>query len=203
MDGVYLIDNDSSPGIVSTVAGLSRFLDDLEGLLIHPPSLYIDLEGENLGCTLRDILESLDIPKVFFDVRNNSDALYSHYTVRLAGVQDLQLMELATRTFGRKCVNRLARCIERDASLSFRESQRWKRCKEKGVLLFAPERGGELSNVHFLPRLWKLYDSKLEQAWRARVSKATSERVVESQSSRYVPHGQHKALAPKGWISLR
>ncbi|KGQ05679.1 hypothetical protein BBAD15_g9057 [Beauveria bassiana D1-5] len=57
------------------------------------------------GQTLKTILESCDIPKVFFDVRNDSDALYKHYKISLAGIQDLQLMELATRRTGRKHVN--------------------------------------------------------------------------------------------------
>ncbi|GLI80011.1 hypothetical protein PoHVEF18_008359 [Penicillium ochrochloron] len=50
------------------------------------------------GETLLSILESSDIPKVFFDVRNDSDALFSHFGVKLTGVIDLQLMELATRS---------------------------------------------------------------------------------------------------------
>jgi len=38
------------------------------------------------GTIAEVILESPDIPKVFFDVRNDSDALYSHFDVSLAGV---------------------------------------------------------------------------------------------------------------------
>ncbi len=41
------------------------------------------------GQTLRGILESKDYAKVFFDVRNDLDALYSHYQVILSGVIDL------------------------------------------------------------------------------------------------------------------
>jgi exonuclease 3'-5' domain-containing protein 1 len=51
------------------------------------------------GNNLKDSLESNAIPKVFFDVRNDSDALYSHFKIKLDGVIDLQLMELATRSF--------------------------------------------------------------------------------------------------------
>ena len=35
------------------------------------------------GHTLKGILESRDIPKVFFDVRNDSDALYNLFNIRL------------------------------------------------------------------------------------------------------------------------
>ncbi|KAF4635544.1 hypothetical protein G7Y89_g2545 [Cudoniella acicularis] len=43
----------------------------------YEPTMYIDLDGVNL-CrkTLKDILQDEKIPKVFFDVRNDSDALF-------------------------------------------------------------------------------------------------------------------------------
>lgn len=171
------------------------------------------------GRTLKGILESQDIQKVFFDVRNDSDALYSHFNIHLAGIQDLQLMELATRTFARRHVNGLAKCIERDGCLSVTESKDWKESKEKGMRLFAPERGGSYSvfnerplsneilryciqDVHFLPRLWAYYNCKLTPTWRSRVKEASTRRVTESQSASYVSHGKHKALAPAGWASL-
>lgn len=49
------------------------------------------------GKTLKDILQNDKIPKVFFDVRNDSDALFAHFGVALQGVEDVQLMESATR----------------------------------------------------------------------------------------------------------
>ncbi|KAJ6779705.1 hypothetical protein PWT90_07316 [Aphanocladium album] len=126
---------------------------------------------------------ALPLRLVIFDVRNDSDALYKHFNIRLAGMQDLQLMEVATRSFGRKHVNGLAKCIERDASLSPAERQRWKDCKETGVRLFAPERGGSykvfnhrplskeilqycVQDVHFMPRLWAYYNGKMTPQWR-------------------------------------
>ncbi|KAL8948658.1 MAG: hypothetical protein Q9222_005169 [Ikaeria aurantiellina] len=71
----------------------------------------------NTAQTLKAILESDGIPKVFFDVRNDSDALYAHYGIKLAGIKDLQLMELATRAFNKKFVNGLSKCIDKDAGL--------------------------------------------------------------------------------------
>lgn len=64
--------------------------------------------------TLKDILQDEKIPKVFFDVRNDSDALFSHFGVALKGVEDIQLMESATRktTSSRKYVTGLAKCVE-------------------------------------------------------------------------------------------
>jgi exonuclease 3'-5' domain-containing protein 1 len=81
--------------------------------------------------TLLGILESSHIPKVFFDVRNDSDALFSHFNVKLAGIMDLQLMELATRNYSPKFVSGLAKCIDMDAPLTAGEKRTWKVSKEK------------------------------------------------------------------------
>lgn len=47
--------------------------------------------------SLPAILQSEEIPKVFFDVRNDADVLFSLYDIKLGGVYDLQLMELASK----------------------------------------------------------------------------------------------------------
>ncbi|KAI1198174.1 ribonuclease H-like domain-containing protein [Nemania serpens] len=44
--------------------------------------------GTTTPNTLKDILESATIPKGIFDVRNDSDALYSHYGIKLQGILD-------------------------------------------------------------------------------------------------------------------
>lgn len=145
-----------SYSFVDNLTKLIHLISNLGDLPDHPPSLYIDLEGNNLcrygtvsimqvfvaphnhvyllditalgekafstetgDCmTLRSVLESSSIPKAFFDVRNDSDALYSHFNISLAGVVDIQLMEIATRRSNLRCVNGLARCIENDVSMS-------------------------------------------------------------------------------------
>ncbi|RGP78639.1 3 -5 exonuclease [Fusarium longipes] len=171
--------------------------------------------GSN-GRTLRDILESDNILKVFFDVRNDSDALYGRYRIKLAGIHDLQLMELATRSFSRRCVNGLSKCIDRDASLSAQEKSDWARVKEAGLRLFAPDKGGtyEVFNkrplpdairlycaqdVQILPRLWVQYNAKMGQIWRERMIAASKARAQSSQSASYNGEGRHMAMAPSGW----
>ena len=171
--------------------------------------------GKN-GRSLKEILECDGIPKVFFDVRNDSDALYSHFNISLAGVQDLQLMELATRTFSKRFVNGLSRCIERDVCLSVQELAAWKAVKDAGVKLFAPEYGGSYKvfakrplcdaiklycaqDVQILPRLWSHYSSRMSPAWTMKVHRASKERVALSQTANYNGKGPHKALAPPGW----
>lgn len=168
------------------------------------------------GWTLKKVLESDIIPKVFFDVRNDSDALHSHFGIRLAGVQDLQLMELATRTFSKRTVNGLSRCIERDADLSASERISWMKTKNVGVRLFAPEKGGSYEvfnerplrteimlycaqDVQILPRLWAYYDRKLNAGWRKKMLAASEDRVKLSQTATFNGKGRHMALAPSGW----
>jgi exonuclease 3'-5' domain-containing protein 1 len=166
------------------------------------------------GHSLKTILESATIPKVFFDIRNDSDALYTHFNIHVAGIVDLQLMELATRTGWKKRVSGLAKCIERgEASMSSVEKQRWAANKEVGMKLFDPERGGSyevfnvrplpenikqycMQDVQFLPRLWQCYHSKLTPLWREKVERETKARIRLSQSASYVSHGPHKALGP-------
>ncbi|KFY81752.1 hypothetical protein V500_11133 [Pseudogymnoascus sp. VKM F-4518 (FW-2643)] len=94
------------------------------------------------GRTLQSILEDASIPKVFFDVRNDSDALYSHFSISLAGIHDIQLMELATRPRSKKFLHGLARCITSDLSLGAYEKRQWVERKDRGKRLFAPEMGG-------------------------------------------------------------
>jgi exonuclease 3'-5' domain-containing protein 1 len=163
--------------------------------------------------TLKAILESPDVQKAIFDVRNDSDALYSHFGIRLDGIQDIQLMELACRPFRKKFVNGLAKCIEYDAMLTGKERRIWKETKDEGVRLFAPERGGSyevfntrplsdpiksycIQDVQYLPRLWSVYKSRISPVWLVKVQVATKERIKLSQSSFYEPHGKHKALGP-------
>jgi len=70
--------------------------------------------------TLKDILQDDKIPKVFFDVRNDSDALFAHFGVALQGVEDVQLIESATRrtTKSRKFLSGLAKCVEENVLIS-------------------------------------------------------------------------------------
>lgn len=242
-------------GLIDTTAAIAQLVDSIHGLPTTPPSLYLDLEGENLsrdgtldilqlhilpsnqthlldvhvlghqtfttpgtcGLTLKAVLESQDIPKVFFDVRCDSDALYSHFQIRLAGVQDLQLMELAKRPQGRRrFISGLARCIEYDSGLAPSEKRTWKSNKEKGRRLFAPELGGSfrvfgerplreeiqqycVQDAIYLPRLWSAYEKQLTPTWKARIAEATKARVAESQAPIFAYQGPHMRNGPVGW----
>jgi exonuclease 3'-5' domain-containing protein 1 len=108
-----------------------------------------------LGKTLTDILQDVNIPKVFFDVRNDSDALFAHFGVALQGVQDVQLMESATRntTISRKFVSGLAKCIEKKVLGSGIDQAKWKQAKEKGEHLFLAKHGGSYDVFNRRPML--------------------------------------------------
>ncbi|KAG8900537.1 hypothetical protein FRC00_012402 [Tulasnella sp. 408] len=95
-------------------------------------------EGEDLpGKTLKSLLEDKSIPKVLYDCRHDNDALYNLYKVDMKGVIDLQLMELATRSFPyRANVNGLARTIRNYAGLSLRDLVEWERVKSFGKVIF-------------------------------------------------------------------
>ncbi|XWX02354.1 hypothetical protein V2A60_010391 [Cordyceps javanica] len=240
--------------IVDSVDGIALLLDDMKNLPTSPPSLYLDLEGINLGregsvsilqihslpkqhtylvdvhclgskafstqgsdgSSIKSVLESSMIPKVFFDVRNDSDALYSHFSIHLRGVEDLQLMELATRSSRKRFVSGLAKCIELDAPLAAGEKQKLVECKKAGQLLFAPEKGGSyevfntrplageivrycVNDVCILPRLWKHYNGKMGQKWRRKMLASSAKRVDLSHSPFFCGKGRHMAEGPPEW----
>lgn len=165
------------------------------------------------GQTLKVVLESPDISKVFFDVRNDSDALYSHFNISLAGIQDIQLLENAARPYNRRCVNGLGKCIEKNATMTSSQRSDWQTVKEQGRKLFAPERGGSyevfntrplaeelrkycIQDVLFLPGLWSTYSAKVSAAWAEKVRLETLARVSLSQTASYNGKGRHMALGP-------
>ncbi|PGH07431.1 hypothetical protein GX51_01730 [Blastomyces parvus] len=168
------------------------------------------------GKSLKSILECPSTPKVFFDVRNDSNALFFLFGIRLQGIEDLQLMENASRPgplSRKKFVSGMARCIEMDAPVSPAAKRLWKENKDKGKHLFAPERGGSyevfnarpipqaiidycVEDVSFMPLLRTLYWNKLSPHWKAEVESATKERIRASQSLTYQPNTRDKTLSP-------
>ncbi|ESZ93891.1 hypothetical protein SBOR_5712 [Sclerotinia borealis F-4128] len=163
--------------------------------------------------TLKEILQDENISKVFFDVRNDSDALFAHFGVALQGVEDLQLMESAMRTTtrSRKFLNGLAKCIEQ-SGLDYSDLTSWKLAKEKGGRLFKAESGGSYKvfeqrpipseiisycagDVQYLPKMWSKFRSNTNR-WRDLVNKETKKRVEASQKPEYQPQGPDRTLAP-------
>ncbi|ORY03126.1 hypothetical protein BCR34DRAFT_617855 [Clohesyomyces aquaticus] len=169
--------------------------------------------GEN-GKTLKDILQDENIPKVFFDVRNDSDALFAHFGVALKGVEDVPLMESATRetTVSRKFVTSLSKCIEKNVVMSPSAKASWQLAKTRGERMFRRELGGSYEvfnqrpipkdiisycagDVQYLPELRQRFWGSSHK-WLDLVSEGSKQRVAKSQQPDYQPHGRDRAIAP-------
>ncbi|KAI4168000.1 MAG: hypothetical protein LQ346_009067 [Caloplaca aetnensis] len=178
------------------------------------------LLSNEVGLTLKSILESEFIPKVFFDVRNDADALYAHYGIRLQCVSDLQLMENGSRRSSKarpllpkRLLASLSYCIENDACLDKKVKKVWQTTKQRGLSLFAPQHGGSYDvfnhrplakdiidyctqDVTYLPVLYAVYVTKLSQKWSDLVSDESRNRVATAQTASYDPHGKNKGRSP-------
>jgi exonuclease 3'-5' domain-containing protein 1 len=167
--------------------------------------------------SLKDILESADIPKVFFDIRNDSDALYSLYGICVNGIIDIQLLELATRRSSKGYVAGLVKCIEKDSTASAATKKAWHRTKDSVGRLYDPQRGGRYEvfnerplmteilqyckqDVELLPTLCDVYSSTLREPsngpWRALIREATRKRIQLSQSAGYDGQAKSKVHGP-------
>ncbi|KAI4690246.1 hypothetical protein J4E81_007398 [Alternaria sp. BMP 2799] len=199
-------------------------------LLIHdPPSsqqtYLIDVHrlgaqafttgGEN-GTTLKQILEDLDIPKVFFDVRIDSAALFALYGIALEGVQDVQPMDSAARDTAeeRMYLSKLPDCVKRENSgISYYRYDTLCREGTAGELLFRVEFGGspEVFNSRPLPdEIVKYCVGEVaclpvlrNMLWRTRtqdrrdfVHDETERRVVYTHAAEYQSGGTDWVLAP-------
>ncbi|KAI7461193.1 hypothetical protein KC357_g8781 [Hortaea werneckii] len=207
--------------MIDSKPALRTFIDELPDCRDPDPNFPVTpLTGDDAfltagsdGRTIKQILESSEMRKVFLDIRNDSDALYSLHNIRVQGIEDLQLMELASRDFSRKFIRGLAKCIEIDAPISSAEKRKWKKTKEDGCRLFDPAQRGSYSifdqrplstemqsycvqDVAHMPSLRELYMGKLCDVWWENIGKETSERIKLSQSQSYVSRGRHKALGP-------
>lgn len=174
--------------------------------------------------TLKEILEDERIPKVFFDVRNDSDALFAHFGIALHGVEDLQLMDSVTRktTASRRLLSSLTKCIEDNIPIAWgvgTEAERragiasWKSAKQRGERLFQSQPGGSyeafnerpipddisaycVGDVRYLPDLLAVFWRWPNSQWRDLVREESKKRVAESQRPDYQPHGRDRVKAP-------
>ncbi|KIY64369.1 hypothetical protein CYLTODRAFT_468746, partial [Cylindrobasidium torrendii FP15055 ss-10] len=163
------------------------------------------------GESLRSILEGEGIRKVFWDVRNDSDALHYHYQVDLRNCFDLQVLEV----FGRRSRGETSRCVNglaKSMSLYGIASWQWTSVKDAGAKLFAPEQGGRYEVFEERPLDSRLVQYcaqdvglmfKLEAAIRRKcygildtsISRETEARVRASKAFHYNGKGRHMALA--------
>ncbi|RAH80329.1 hypothetical protein BO86DRAFT_433349 [Aspergillus japonicus CBS 114.51] len=222
---------DSPPvTIVDTPEAVSKLMDDL---LVKPTEHFqtylVDVHtlGETAfstpaadnATTLKTIFESPTRTKVFFDVRNDSDALKVLYNVVLEGVEDVQIMELGFRRWsGGGWLRGLRACVSDSTQLglSAEEKNRWLENKWQMMRKFRSEGAAaenhdlgltqrpltpeavaySVGDVVLLPQLQREYMASLDDFWMWFVARETAARVKESQDEGYVPDGPHKALVP-------
>ena len=172
----------------------------------------------NNTTTLQQILESETTTKVFFDIRHDSDALSGLYGIRVSGIEDLQPMELASRSRfeNKRYVSGLAKCIQNYSQLSWVEKQQFKVTKDQSKRLFDPTRGGSYAvfdqrpldpqvakycaqDVLHMPGLYDVFRTKLSASWNEKVKEETAARIALSQSAQGVGRGPQNALGPSGW----
>ncbi|KAI6082221.1 hypothetical protein F4821DRAFT_247568 [Hypoxylon rubiginosum] len=157
------------------------------------------------GDSLKALLESESNPKVVFDVRQLSQAVYHQHNISLNGIRDLQLMELASREAkqSKKYVKGLVKCVEQDLSLSNEIRQRWlgtdnvDEYRISNILGRAPR--SSVKRIEMFPALWEVYYAKLRRPaqafWLAQSQWESQMRVVASQ----LPKFESNALGPEVW----
>lgn len=152
--------------------------------------------------SLRTILQDNRIPKVLFDCRMDSDALFGQYGVLLCGVIDLQLMCLASRYGGGQRLPGLESCLLNDLNISSEEQERVAQAKSRGQQLWHPKHGGSTERFNdyplhpiivqycvvdtaYLPQLFKTYNSAIG----GRVSLSVVDRLWGKESRRELAPG--------------
>ncbi|KAI4909767.1 uncharacterized protein J4E92_010538 [Alternaria infectoria] len=167
------------------------------------------------GKTLKHILQDERIPKVFFDVRIDSVALFALYSIALEGVQDVQLMDSAAieTTESREYLSWLTACVKYNPIISYYQYTTWSRGREAGEQLFRSELGGSpdvfnkrplpddiikycVGNVACLPALRNKLWGGRRQDWRDMVQDETERRVAYTHGADYQPGGTDWVLAP-------
>jgi len=153
--------------------------------------------------------------QIIYDVRSDADALYNLFQVDMKNTYDLQLLEVAARRASKlrvKFISGLGKTIEQYLA----PPAEWKRIKEEGTALFAPDRGGAYEifeqrpldprillycaqDVSLLFDLEAILENRIRgspERWHDRVVFASSQRVNESHSRFFSGRGPHRAIAP-------
>ncbi|KAI1139156.1 hypothetical protein F5Y05DRAFT_339988 [Hypoxylon sp. FL0543] len=161
------------------------------------------------GDTLKWVLESESIPKIVFDVRHLSHALFRLHNVSLDGIRDLQLMELASRDAkqSKKYVAGLNKCVDHDIASSNEARTRWLDAN-KGTQYHTFNTIGHaprwsMKRVELFPALWDAYYARLRRPsqafWLAQSEWEAKTRIAASQYPRFNLDDKGNALGPEVW----
>ncbi|OBT60377.1 hypothetical protein VE03_10228 [Pseudogymnoascus sp. 23342-1-I1] len=161
------------------------------------------------GKTLKGVFEDPDMPKCAWDVRNDADALWAHYHVKLAGVTDIQLLENASRASDKKYVHGLDNSVQFDLKLGFKEAKRWSQTKKDirslmSANVFATRPIDTktvqycINDVIHLPNLHHLYLKRIDRDWLTKAMEESTRRVADAYSPGFDPQSPTKKLGPWG-----
>jgi exonuclease 3'-5' domain-containing protein 1 len=161
------------------------------------------------GKTLKTILEDPLIPKYFWDVRNDADALFFHYQIRLAGVTDVQLLENGSRADDKKYLHGLEKSVGMDLRLGVTERERWIRTKKEVQALMSNDIFSRrpldaktmqycVNDVEYLPALHNVYSKRIKSEWKQKAMDESARRIAEACSPAYEPQSEAKRLGPWG-----
>lgn len=190
-------------------------------ILLHPQNTVFIIDVLTLGQStftvgkpnLKSVLEDATIPKYIWDCRNDADALKAHFDVGLAGVLDIQLMEMATRWRAKTYLGGLAKSVEYDLRGTVNRTviEAWLKEKKQGsdametdqfsVRPLRPETVRYcVGDVEMLPRLREVYMRKITPDWLVKVKEESARRVQQAHAPGYQPHGANKKFGP--WSSV-
>lgn len=165
----------------------------------------------------KHLMESEAICKVFFDPRNDIDAIANQFDINVKNVLCLQLAEVATRRSKGLRVNYvtgLRKAMDEYVHLPYNLKLELMKIKGAGIKLFAPEEGGsyevfekrpmqaEILNyaavdVYYFDQLREKLYVNLKQHMKDKVDILSKERLVEYMKPGYTAKGKSKAFAPR------
>ncbi|KAF1817815.1 uncharacterized protein K489DRAFT_328746 [Dissoconium aciculare CBS 342.82] len=158
----------------------TAFLVDVEAL----GGSAFDTKHPN-GWSLRSVFECPNIAKAVFDIRNDSDALYSLFQISVSDIEDIQLMELGARKGSKKYVASLKKCVQQECPDDVHVA--WTQTKDTVTSLFDAVQGGGYEIFSKRP---------LEPHVLEYLKHATTERIKLSQSVAYNGHSKSQAAGP-------
>lgn len=174
------------------------------------PAAFTSTAG-NIGHSLKSILEDPRPVKALWDVRNDADALWALYNVKLAGIIDVQLLENASRWGNKTFLSGLAKAIQYDAKLGFQEREHWLRLKEEVTRQMQLDIFSRrpldpktikycVNDVLHLPRLATTYLGRITSDWKKKAVDESQKKLTEARSPSYNPQSPTKAQGP--WPSM-
>jgi len=161
------------------------------------------------GTSMKMLFENPDIRKVWFDPRNDIDALYHQFGIMPRGIFDLQLAEVADRRnrgLNVHYVQGLYKCLCQCADLTSEQKVFAERINTLGKSLFEPQNGGQYEIFQHRPLnpvilvyaahdsrymlvLYNQYLQSIGARWVPRVLLAGAERGKWCLSQEYVVPG--------------